>query len=1076
MKKVILSLILVLSCSYLLAQGSQVEVSGRVVSATDNTPILGATVMLKGSTSIGTSTNVDGEFTLTLPQDATLSVTYIGYQPTDVVVGARSYVEVTLNEDSELVDEVIIVGYGVQKKSVVTAAISKVTGEELNMTRPSRIEDAMKGKVSGVQITQSSGQPGSDSKVRIRGIGTVNNSDPLYIVDGMPVDGGISYLNPADIASIEILKDAASAAIYGARAANGVILVTTKSGETGNAVVSYNFSYGVQNPWTKKGVLNATEYMTIMNEMDVNDGNQPRYSTDQIASAGVGTDWQDEVFNYNAPVQQHQISVSGGTERSKYFLSFGYFDQEGIVGGDYGKSNYTRWSARSNATHTLFEDLNRSFINRVRVGVNISYSRSISTGIETNSEYGSILGSAVGFSPLVSVYADDTELIGREINGELIQKTEAGWIMYDYPTAVRDANGRVLSLPPSGYQEIVNPVAMLNEPAKTTYNDDKIIATAWAEVDIFKGLKFKTSYGADLAFWGSDGYGFENYMGTMKKLEKSWVSSSMNRGYKWQIENVLSYTTQFGRDHNFSAVLGQSAQKYTYRNLGGTDYDLLETDPDKANINSAIADSDDERVWGGTGGFDMTSLASYFGRLDYNYAERYMVQFTLRYDGSSRFGANNKWALFPAVSAGWNVMNEPFMRDIKPSWFDALKVRFSWGLNGNENIGNFRYAALMDGGQNYYFGGGYNVVDESTSGLLQYGSSPSALANPDIRWEESEQIDLGFEARLFKNRFTVGFDYFVKNTNGMLMDKPIPSYVGQAAPLSNLGSMKNSGVEIELGWKDAIGEVNYFVSANASYLRNELVNLGNASGETNYESAGASGIGDFVHAKNGEVWPYFYGMKTDGLFQTWDEVNSYVNESGDKMQPDAMPGDVRFVDYNGDGVINDDDRTKIGKGMPDWTFGFTVGADWRGFDANLFFQGTLGNDIYDYSQRGDIPAMNRPEWILDRWHGEGTSNSIPRMTAVNANKNWRSSDLYIKDGSYLRLKSAQIGYTLPAKVAKRLLMQSIRIYVSADNLLTFTKYDGFDPEIASHSYTTIGVDKGIYPQSRTISIGANISF
>lgn len=1051
----LLIMLLVLFPVTLSAQNKMVI--GKVVDSS-NEPIIGASVLEKG-TQNGTITDIDGKFDLNVALGKTLIISYIGYQSQDVKV-TDTNITIILKEDTKTLDEVVVVGYGVQKKSVVTAAISKVTAEELNSAKPSRVEDALKGKVSGVQITQSSGQPGSDSKVRIRGIGTVNNSEPLYIVDGMPVDGGIGYLNPVDIASVEILKDAASAAIYGARAANGVVLVTTKTGVSGKTTINYDFSYGWQNPWKKKAVLNATEYMTIMNEMDINDGNSPRYSQEQVAQAGKGTDWQDQVFNYDAPIQQHQVSINGGNDKNQYFLSLGYFDQEGIVGGNHGKSNYKRWSLRSNSTHTIFEDTSRKFLNKLKVGVNIGYSRITSTGVETNTEYGSILGSAVTFSPLVSVYASQEE-------GDAILKA--------FPTAVTDGRGGVFSLPPSGYQELANPVAQLYAPTLTKNNEDKFVGSFYAELDILPGLTFKSSYGADLAFWGADGYGFEYYMCSMKKNEQSWVQSEMNRGFKWQVENLLTYNKSLG-EHNFTVVLGQSAQKYTYRNLGGNDYSLLETDPTKANINSAVGTRDDERVWGGTGGYNFTALASYFGRINYNYAERYMLQLTVRRDGSSRFGPDHKWATFPAVSAGWNVLNEPFLQDARPDWFNSLKLRFSWGKNGNENIGNFRYTALMDGGQNYYFGGGYSVADGAKSGEMQYGSSPSALANANIKWEESEQIDLGLDARFFRDRLSFGIDYFDKKTNGMLMDQPIPSYVGQSAPMSNLGKMKNWGIELEAGWKNSINDFQYSISANASYLKNKLINLGNASGETNYENGGASGVGDYVHAKNGEVWPYFYGMKTDGLFQNQAEIDAYVNDKGQKMQPDAQPGDVKFVDTNNNGVVNDDDRTKIGKGMPDWTFGLTLGADWKGFDLNLFFQGTLGNDIFDFAQRGDIPAMNRPAWVMDRWIGEGTSNKIPRMTSANPNKNWRASDIYIKDGSYLRLKTAQLGYTLPAYLTMKASIQKLRVYVSAENLLTFTKYDGFEPELASGGYTTIGVDKGIYPQSRTISVGANITF
>lgn len=1060
MKKILLFLTLGLFISWTTsAQTNPIE--GTVLSAVDGEPLIGVNVVIKGTTS-GTMTNGDGVFKLNAAPEDVLTISYLGYVSQEVLVGDTRFFNIQLKEDIQLMDEVVIIGYGVQKKSVVTAAISKVSAEDLGASKPSRIEDVLKGKVSGVQITQSSGQPGSDSKVRIRGIGTINDSNPLYIVDGMAVGGGISYLNPSDIQSVEILKDAASAAIYGTRGANGVILVTTKGGSKGKATVNYDVSYGWQNPWKKKALLDASEYMVIMNESNVNTDNAYFYSQEEIAAAGKGTDWQDETFNYDAPIVNHQVSINGGNDKIQYYLSLGYFDQEGIVGGNYDKSNYKRWSVRSNSTYEVFEDMSRSFLNKVRVGVNIGYSRGNSTSIEANSEFGSVLGSALAFNPTVPVYADETT---------------SKSILAQYPNAVTDKNGRVFSIPPAGFQEIANPVAMLNQPRENKNNEDKFVGSFWGEIDVLPGLKFKSSYGFDLAFWGNDGYEFPHFLATQgKNVTQSSVWSEMNRGYTWLVENLLTYTNTFAEIHNLTLVVGQSAQKYTTRQLGGSDYNLLETNPDKANINSAIADRDEERVYGGTGGFNFESLASYFARLDYNYDERYMLQATVRRDGSSKFGSMKKWFIFPAVSIGWNILNEPYLLDSKADWFDAFKIRFSWGKNGNQNIGNFRYTSLMDGGQNYYFGGGYSVANEAKDGTMQYGTSPAAIPNPKVRWEESRQTDIGFDARFLRGALSFGFDYYKKITDGMLMDQPIPSYVGQSAPIANFGDMENWGLEFEAGWKHKVNDFSYNISANATYTKNKLINLGNANGETTYHSAGASGVGSYVKGSNSDVWPYFYGYKTDGIFQNWNEVNSHVNSKGELMQVKAQPGDVRFVDVNGDGTIDDTDRTKIGKGMPDWIYGFTLAAEWKGFDLNLFFQGTIGNDIFDFSQRGDIPAMNRSEWILDRWHGEGTSNKLPRMATINDNGNWASSDIYIKDGSYMRLRNAQLGYTLPKQLTAKVSVQRLRLYLAAENLLTFTGYDGFDPEGASGNYTEIGIDKGIYPQSRTISLGATITF
>ncbi|WP_159519891.1 SusC/RagA family TonB-linked outer membrane protein [Sunxiuqinia indica] len=1041
-------ILFILFCSFfslsLLAQ--EVSVTGNVTAKEDGQPLPGVTVSVLGTIN-GTVTDIDGNYTLEVPTDATLVFSYIGMETQRIEVDGKTTIDAVLSGDYTDLDEVVVVGYGVQKKSVVTAAISSVSSEEMENSTPTRIEDVMKGRVSGVQITQSSGQPGSDSKVRIRGIGTINNSEPLYIVDGMAVGGGISYLNPSDIESVEVLKDAASAAVYGARAANGVILVTTKKGKSGKASINYDFSYGMQNPWKKKSVLNAKEYMMIMNEGELNDNKAPRYSADQIANAGAGTDWQDETFNYDAPVQSHQISINGGSDDVTYFLSFGYLNQEGIVGGDYGRSNYERYSIRSNTTYNVFE-ADRSFLNNVKVGVNAGYSRVLSSGIETNSEYGSILGSALTFNPLVPVYAQDPDAV-----------------LAAHPNAVTDENGNVFSIPPAGFQEIANPVAMLNAPTGGENNEDKFVSSFWGEINVVEGLKLKSSYGVDLAFWGADGYEFEHFLATQgKDLTQSHVYSNMHRGFAWQLENTLTYAKTINEKHNFTVLLGQSAQEYTVRHLYGDDYDLLESDPRKANIDYAIAPPTEGRVAGGTGGFSNETLASYFGRLDYNFDEKYILQATIRRDGSSSFGPNNKWAIFPSFSVGWNVLNEAFMENV-PEWFNYLKLRASWGTNGNNRIGNFAYTSLMAGNQNYYFG-----TDDDM--YMQYGSSPSKLANADVKWEESEQIDIGFDTRFLNSALSFGFDYFKKTTNGMLIDQPIPGYVGKGAPIANAGDMENSGLEFELGYRGSAGDFSYNISANATYLKNKLINMGNDSGEAIYESAGASGVGSYVKGMNGEVFPYFYGYETDGLLQNQAEADAYNSLYGEN----AKPGDVRFVDFNGDESITDDDKTKIGKGMPDWTYGFTVGAEWKQFDFNMFWQGSLGNDIFDFSQRGDIPAMNRPSWILDRWTGEGTSNSIPRITNLNNNRNWRSSDLYIKDGSYARLKNIQLGYSLPTALLQKASISRLRVFVSAENLLTITDYDGFDPEVASGGYTTIGIDRGIYPQSRTINIGANITF
>lgn len=1025
---------------HLFAQ--QITVSGNVKDSSGE-PVIGASVLVKGTTN-GVITDFDGNFSIANVEDGSqIEVSYIGYVTQMKKATGTQPLNFILKEDTETLDEVIVVGYGIQKKSVVTASISRVSSDDLKNVTPTRVDNMLKGQTSGVTVTSASGQPGDAAKVRIRGIGTINNSDPLYIVDGMPVDGGIDYLNPSDIESIEVLKDAASAAVYGARAANGVVLVTTKGGSKGKAVISYDFSYGWQNPWRKRDVLNAVEYETLMNEMAVNSGKDAPYANPE--AAGEGTDWQDALFNSNAPIMNHQISVSGGSDKGSYFLSTGYFKQDGIVGGNFDRSNYERFTLRMNSNYTLFDQTkNRNWLSSFKIGTNIGYTRIKSVGVDTNNEKGGPLGSALMIAPTLPVYAEDPEAVLKE-----------------YPTAIKDKNGNVYTIVGDAYNEITNPLAQLELPGDVN-NSDKFVASFWGELQLWDNLKFKTTYGADLAFWGNDGWIYPYYLGKSNSQTQSSAWSGMNRGYTWQLENVLSYDKTFGQ-HSVSVILGQSAKKYQGRTLWGKNYNLQSLDPDKANINFGQGTKADQEATGQAQPF--STLASMFARVSYNYAERYMFQATIRRDGSSNFGPNNKYAVFPSLSLGWNITNEKFMEK-RPEWLTSMKLRASWGKNGNERIDAFRYTAIMNSGNNYIFGANGNEA-------IVVGAKPNGLPNPDLKWEETSQTDLGLDFGFLGNALTFTVDWYKKKTDGMLMQMPLPAYVGDTPPMGNVGKMENSGIEMDLSYRFQVSDLNVKFGANASYLKNKLIELGNAEGWANYDAI--QNIGTITRAENGEPFPFFYGKKTAGIFQNWDEVNSYVNSKGEKIQPNAQPGDVRFVDANGDGKIDDADRVKIGKGMPDWTVGFSIALDWRGFDLNAFFQGTIGNDVFDGSRRIDLKSINLPSYMLDRWHGEGTSNKYPRLSENDENGNWLSSDLYIKDGSYLRLKNIQLGYTLPKAVTTKFFVQNLRVYVGAENLFTITGYDGFDPEISSGG-TSLGVDKGVYPQAKTFTVSANITF
>ena len=949
-------------------------------------------------------------------------------------------------------DEVVVVGYGVQKKSVVTASIAKVSADDLASTAPVRMDNALKGLASGVTVTSSSGQPGAAAQIRVRGVGTIRTengaADPLYIVDGMPLEGGLDYLNPNDIASIEVLKDAASGAVYGARAANGVILVTTKTGKIGKTKVTYDFSYGWQSAWKKRDVLNASEYALMINEGAINAGIAPKFSDPY--SYGQGTNWQDEVFNNNAPMMNHQVSVSGASEKVNYLFSLGFYTQDGIVGGNFDRSNYERLTLRSNTQYTLFdESKERNWLNSLKVTSNLSYARIKSTNFDDNSTWGTPLGSALALSPILNVYDETEEAIKAQFDK---YGTTA-----EYTPVYDPRNGKLFSIP-GEFGEMSNPIAKLSLPGDKHWSH-KFVANFSAELQLWDNLKFKTSYGADLSFWGYDGYRPLYYLRSGESSTQSSAYSRKEDGTVWQLENVLMYDKSIDK-HSFSVLLGQSAKKSSGSYLYGSRNNITNYSRPYIDASTGLAANAD-RDAAGAPSVDAT-LASIFARASYNYDERYMLQVTVRRDGSSRFGPNNHYAVFPSFSLGWNLTNEKFMNK-RPNWLTTTKIRLSWGKNGNENIGNFKYTVLTSPGNNAIFGSSENVIN---------GVKASGLANPDLKWEESEQLDFGLDFGFFNNALTFTADYYKKKTNGMLMEMNIPFYVGEAKPIGNVGKMENSGIELEAAYKFRVSDWNFRVSANASYLKNKLIEYGNESGWENLDSF--QGTGDISRAENGKPFPFFYGYKTAGIFQNTDEVKAYKNDKGELLQPTAVPGDVRFVDVDGNGIIDANDRTDIGKGMPDWTFGFNLGVSWKNFDLNMMWQGTAGNDIYDATRRTDIATSNLPSWMLNRWTGEGTSNRIPRFVQGD-NVNWQSSDLYVYDGSYLRLKNIQLGYTLPAALTQKVFISSLRFYVAAENLFTFTKYHGFDPEISSGG-TSLGIDYGVYPQARVWTIGASLSF
>ncbi len=1049
--------------------------AGIVGTVTDGNgePIIGASVVEKGQPQNGAITNYDGQFAINVKAGTTLVVSYIGFET--IEVKAANGMAIVMKEDDKTLSEVVVIGYGVQKKSVVTAAIAKVSSDDLEGKAPVRVDNALKGLAAGVNVTSSSGQPGAAPRVRVRGTGTINNSDPLYIVDGMPIEGGIDFLNPSDIESIEVLKDAASGAIYGARAANGVVLVTTKKGKLGKTSINYNFSQGWQTAWRRRDVTSATDYAIMQNELRLNGGQAPLYAdpynlmdTNGNPIKGFGTDWQDLVFNDNAPVQNHEVSVSGASEKLNYYLSLGYYDQEGIVGGNYGQSNYQRLSLRSNNIYNVYDaTAERNFLNKLDVTVNLAYTRIKSTGISENSEWGSVLGSALYMSPIIA-----PTVTNKELADEMHAKYEEtqGYELQ------RDAAGNYYTIPGTfgSYAEMNNPLALLNmNPSKNWSH--KFVPKFSFDLQLWDNLKYHFNYSVDLSFWGSQSATLSKYYHSGNaKGEHTSASMSWNKGCNWQVENTLTYDKQFGK-HTIGVVLGQSAMKNKSDYLGAERWNIINLEkPYMSYTNANViyeVDADGKLIgtpyaeYNGWGGPNVEHrLSSLFGRISYNYDEKYMLQATVRRDGSSRFGPENKYGTFPSVSVGWNIMNEKFMEQTQ-DWLSNLKFRASWGKNGSDNIDNFLYTVENVMGNNVLFG---------NPAIKQIGSKASTTANPSIKWEESEQTDFGLDFGFFNQALTFTVDYYIKKTNGMLMTMPIPSYVGESKPVGNVGDMENKGVEFELGYKWNISDARFAVKANATYTKNTLKNLGNESGFIDYDGVQGFTGGSLARGSNGMPFPYFFGYKTNGVFQNYAEVNTYTNADGGLIQPAARPGDTRFVDVNGDGVITSDDRTKIGKGTPDWNFGFNFNADWKGFDFNMFLQGVAGADIFDATYRTDVTAGNYPTYMLNRWTGEGTSNKYPILRAGD-NTNWQVSDLYIVDGSYLRLKNISLGYTLPRNLTRQISIERLRFFVMAENLVTWTKYWGFDPEISSGG-KSLGIDKGVYPQARIWTVGLNLTF
>jgi TonB-linked SusC/RagA family outer membrane protein len=1041
-KYVILAVML---CSFGLAsaQNSDGKISGKVLSEKDGEPLIGVSIIVKGS-QVGTATDLNGAFTLQAKTGETLLVSYVGYLTQEVKV-TDSNLTIKLSEDTRTLDEVVVVGYGVQKKKLVTGATVQVKGDDLAKMNTTNPLHALQGMTPGVSISSTSGQPGSDVKVTIRGLGTIGNSGPLYIIDG--IEGDITTLNAVDIQSIDILKDAASAAIYGSQAANGVILVTTKQGTKGKSQVSFDAYYGVQNVARKVPLLNAKEFKMIMDEQQVNSGLAPF----NWASKGplADTDWMGQMIKKDAKTQNYSLNINGGSETSTYSMSLSYNSQEGIVGGS-SVSNYERYGFRINSEHDVYKNV-------LKVGQHLNLNFINNVGIAVGNQYNNTLRGAFSVSPLAPVYSNN-----NIYNSPFNDTSNSKWNQTDG-----------------------NPYGAMMTNTDNLSTNQKLLGDVYAELQPIKNLKIKSILGIN--YYASNYHSLNPlYQFSVYSYNKDHetVNQNMGSGYTLTSTNTASYDFKVNEDHTFNALIGTEAVKFQGVGVSGSNWNLV---PQMDNFDHAYLDNTtgkahldtdgktliETRTVGGSAATDYSRL-SYFGRLGYNYKEKYLLNATLRADGSTRFASGHQWGYFPSVSAGWSINNESFMASTT-DWLDQLKLRASWGQVGNQNIGDYQYAALISTSTATSSSNPAANYDFGNSNINTPGAFQTTLPNKDLKWETSEQTNIGVDARFLKNRLSLTGDFYIKTTKDWIVQgAPLPTTSGFDSWTINGGNVKNTGVELALSWSDNIGDFKYNFGVNGAYNKNVVGVIptvdGIIHGQTNMLYANSE---EFYRAENGHALGYFWGYKTAGLFQNQADIASWKAAGNGILQPDVQPGDVKFVDQNHDGVIDTKDKIDLGNGMPTVTGGFTLGLQYKNFDFSVNGAGALGNKIVQsYGQTGG--QSNYTTEILNRWTGEGTSNRIPRVTVNNIN--WQFSDLYIHAGDYLKISNISLGYDF-AKLIHLKAISQCRVYGSVENAFTFTKYNGMDPEIGYGVQNWVsGVDLGYYPRPRTVLVGVNLKF
>ncbi len=993
-----------------------VEISGKVNEAATGLPIPGVSITLKNSTG-GTTTDIDGNFSISVPTGTTLVFSYIGFESQEVVAAANESITVELKESTQTLDEVVVIGYGSQKKREVTGAVSVVSAQTLEKLRPVKVEQALQGTVTGVNVTTTSGSPGAGLTIRIRGVGTNVNADPIAIIDGY--QGELSLLNPQDIETITVLKDA-QAAIYGTIGANGVILITTKKGRKNQKpTLSYNFYTGFQETTRELPTLNATQYASYLNESYAN-GNQALPFPNNNGF-GEGTNWQDEVFGKNVPIISHDMTLSGGSEKITYAVSGSHLDQEGIVGGN--KSDFLRNTARI----SLGADLS----DKLKLNTNLIYTHFDRRTLNENA-LGSVLFNALNVSP--------------------IQQP-------------RDENGDFTLVPATtGFgNEIINPLAQIDN-TYNSYNYKKLNGTFGLDYTLIKGLTITGRMGFNTSNSKSKSFSkIVDYGGTkVFNVTRSSVTQGAVNDNSYTFDLFAVYQKTIAESHNFAFTLGNTIFKEWGNGLTATGYDVPNNSWEFADI--SLANGLPTQNPTSSYAYDERRL-SYFGRLQYDYKGRYLLSAMLRRDMSTRFGPNNRVGYFPSFTGGWVVSDEPFFK--QNNILSFAKLRASYGTLGNDMIGNNRYVSLLTGEAMYVF-----------DGALTSGKATGVIPNPNIKWEEAKKFDVGADLNFLNNDITLVADYFVDTRKDLLVEPaPVSGIFGPAAPGAgfptiNAGNVKNYGLELAIGYKkDLTDNLKIDVNYNVTFIKNKVTEVRNSTG---YLQGGGFGTGEAISRMEvGRPMGYFYGYRMEGLFQTQAEIDAAPSQIGLGSQ-DTQPGDIRFADMNGDGKIDTLDKTNLGDPIPSATMGFNLNLQYKGFDFAMYTFASLGNDMVRNYER-TVPNANRLNYVLGRWTGEGTSNSVPRAT-TGANNNTVFSSFYVEDASYLRIQNVQLGYTFTDEQFGKGGPTKVRLYLGVNNLYTFTKYMGYDPGASSGAPLGSGIDYGFYPVPRTYMVGANINF